>query len=358
MFKKLTVIVLVTLMLLGSAVAFAAPPAQTDGEVYTVQAGDWLSKIAEKYYGDVLAYPLIVEATNARAQEDDSFAVIVNPDLIEVGQQLWIPVQEGMATTVETMSEEAMSEEAMTEEAMTEEAMAEEVAHEAPHWGYEGDIGPENWGELADAFIDCKEGQSQSPIDIANPAPAELANLVFDYQPSAVKILNNGHTIQVNYDVGSSLTVDGKTYNLLQFHFHAPSEHAITGELFPAEMHLVHQNAEDQSLAVVGVMLTAGAENSAFQPVWDNLPAEEVTEQMTEAQVNAADLLPAVQTTYRYSGSLTTPPCSEGVSWFVMTEPVELSAEQLAAFEAIYSGNNRPLQPLNDRDLVEDTSAE
>jgi carbonic anhydrase len=338
MLKKTSVLIVLLLFALTvSAVSAAGPLPQEEGQAYTVQADDWLSKLAEKFYGDMMAYPAIVEATNAKAAEDSSFAHITDPDVIEVGQKLWIP---GADEAKELLAEQP-------------------VAHEKPHWGYEGEAGPEHWGSLDPSFAACGEGKSQSPVDIvhADATPQDLPNIAFHYQPTAVKIINNGHSIQVNYDPGSYIEVEGTRYDLLQFHFHAPSEHAFDGQLLDMEMHLVHKSAEDK-LAVVGVMLKGGAENAAYQPVWDNLPAEEGPEQVIDLQVNAADLLPAEQLTYRYSGSLTTPPCSEEVSWFMMTTPVELSAEQIAAFEAIYKGNNRPVQPLNEREILVDTSAE
>jgi carbonic anhydrase len=176
--------------------------------------------------------------------------------------------------------------------------------------------------------------------------------IVTNYQPSAVNILNNGHTIQVNYDTGSSIEVDGDTYNLLQFHFHAGSENTVDGSRFPLEMHLVHANAQG-GLAVVGVLFSEGAENAAFTGVWDNLPAAEGgPDTISGASVDASALLPADQTYYRFAGSLTTPPCSESVKWFVMQNSVEMSAAQLASFEAIYTGNFRPVQPMNAREFI------
>lgn len=223
------------------------------------------------------------------------------------------------------------------------------------HWSYEGEEGPLHWGQLDPSFAACAEGQSQSPIDLTAAANEDLPNISFHYQPSAVRILNNGHTVQVNYDPGSYMEINGQRYDLTQFHFHAPSEHAINGKLLAAELHLVHKSVGGQ-LAVVGVLLREGKENAAYKPVWDNLPAQQSPQTDAGVKVNAANLLPVNQTTYRYSGSLTTPPCTEGVSWFVMTEPVDLSAGQIAAFEKIFEGNNRPLQPLNERKLIKDIS--
>jgi len=227
-----------------------------------------------------------------------------------------------------------------------------EETHTDTHWGYEGAEGPTHWGDLNEAYTACKDGMAQSPIDITNPSGAELGEITFNYVPSAVNILNNGHTVQVNYDQGSYIEVDGTRYNLLQFHFHAPSEHAIAGKLAEMELHLVHSDA-DGNLAVVGVMLYEGKENNAYHPVMDNLPAEENPETNAGTTVNAFDLLPNEKTYYTYPGSLTTPPCSEGVRWLLLNTPVELSSAQIEAYTDIYLGNNRPVQPLNDRTILE-----
>jgi len=226
----------------------------------------------------------------------------------------------------------------------------------APHWTYEGEEGPEHWGELDKSFAMCGTGKSQSPIDVTASKEQDLSNISFHYQPSEVNILNKGHTVQVNYDVGSYMELDGVRYDVAQFHYHAPSEHALNGKLFPAELHIVHKSA-DGTLAVVGILLEEGAQNNAFQPFIDNLPADKSDVKDAGVKINAAELLPAVQTTYRYSGSLTTPPCSEGVHWNLMTTPVEISSEQLKALATLFEeGNNRPVQPLNDRPLIEDNT--
>ena len=225
-----------------------------------------------------------------------------------------------------------------------------------PHWTYEGEEGPAHWGELDSAYALCGTGANQSPIDVQSPKGQDLTNISFHYQPSEVNILNNGHTVQVNYDAGSYMEFDGVRYDVVQFHYHAPSEHALDGKLFAAELHIVHKNV-DGNLAVVGILFDEGAQNDALQPFIDNLPAEKSDIHDAGVTINAADLLPSVQTTYRYSGSLTTPPCSEGVHWNLMTTPVELSSAQLGALDALFEGgNNRPVQPLNDRTLAEDTT--
>ena len=223
------------------------------------------------------------------------------------------------------------------------------------HWTYEGAEGPDSWGKLDSTYATCGTGKSQSPIDLANPTKNDLSNIVFHYQPSEVRILNNGHTVQVNYDPGSYIEIDGQRYDLVQFHYHAPSEHTINGKSFAAELHLVHKSASGQ-LAVIGILLEEGAVNTAYQPLLANLPAEKSPEKDAGLKINALDLLPTEQTTFRYSGSLTTPPCTEGVNWNVMVTPVQLSADQIAAFQKIFEGNNRPIQALNSRAMVEDTT--
>jgi carbonic anhydrase len=224
------------------------------------------------------------------------------------------------------------------------------LAQEGVHWSYEGESGPEHWGQLSSGFAACAKGVEQSPVDIPAGAPVNPADIAFSYQPSAVNIFNNGHTVQVAYAKGGSITLDGVIYSLDQFHFHAASEHAIGGAHSPLEIHLVHKNAQG-GLAVVGVLLKAGAENPAYAPVLRNLPAQ-VSRQpapVAGAIVDANQLLPAQRGYWRYNGSLTTPPCSEGVKWLVMSTPVELSEAQIAAFTSLYKDDARPLQPFNSR---------
>ncbi|MCB9437609.1 MAG: carbonic anhydrase family protein [Anaerolineales bacterium] len=221
-----------------------------------------------------------------------------------------------------------------------------------PHWEYEGPEGPDHWGEL-DGYETCGTGRAQSPIDIADATALNLSDISFDYSPSAMNIHNNGHTIQVEYDAGSSITYNETTYNLAQFHFHHPSEHTINGEPAAMEIHFVHKDAAG-NLAVVGILLVEGEEdNEAYAPIFEHLPAEK-SDPEAMGEINAADLLPENAAFYTYSGSLTTPPCTQGVRWLVLTEPIVLSAEQIEAFAQIFELNARPTQPLNNRDLLED----
>lgn len=225
------------------------------------------------------------------------------------------------------------------------------------HWGYEGVVGPDAWGTLCPEFVLCSEGEFQSPIDISETTAAHLSDIEFNYKPTTLNIVNNGHTIQVNYDEGSHIEINGsQQYQLKQFHFHAPSEHTIGGKHAEIEMHLVHQNAEDE-LAVVGLLIERGSHRWSFRPMWDNMPENSGDRlHAKNVTVNAENLIPGNRLYYKYGGSLTTPPCSEGVKWFVLATPVEMSGAQIDSFKAIVYGNNRPVQPLNNRELHMDAS--
>jgi carbonic anhydrase len=220
------------------------------------------------------------------------------------------------------------------------------------HWSYDGEAGPEHWGELSPDYALCSTGQEQSPINIPAAAPLNPANLTYSYLPSSLTILNNGHTVQVNYDAGSELVIKGERYQLVQFHFHAHSEHTLDGHAAPLELHLVHSNAQG-ALAVVGVWIESGGENAAFAPIMSHLPASESPAQTVPGeQVDAQRLLPTERTYYRYNGSLTTPPCAEHVTWLMLKTPVEISAAQIGAYTALFDHTYRPTQPLNGRSFL------
>ena len=208
-------------------------------------------------------------------------------------------------------------------------------------WEYEGDRGPTQWGSLDQAFSTCADGAEQSPIDLAEAADGDFPAIQFDYGSRLATVVNTGHTIQVSLDRGGGITLGDTRYDLLQFHFHHGSEHTLGGVRLPMELHLVHRSARG-ALAVVGVLLREGAANEALAPVWTRLPSRADWAEALPDTIDVAALLPAARSTWRYRGSLTTPPCTEGVSWIVMTEPVTLSAEQIAAFGALYPHNYRP----------------
>jgi carbonic anhydrase len=216
-------------------------------------------------------------------------------------------------------------------------------------WGYSGKTGPEYWGELDPKFAMCSQGKNQSPVDITGTVKAELKPLAIAYGSTATEVLNNGHTVKVNFAPGSTLKIDGKSFTLLQYHFHTPSENAVDGKLYPMEAHLVHADKAG-NLAVVSVLFKKGAANADLAKILKKMPKKKGEKYaLNDANLGAETLLPKVRSYYRFIGSLTTPPCSEGVRWFVMSEPVELSTEQLKAFEAVMGKNNRPVQPINAR---------
>ena len=222
------------------------------------------------------------------------------------------------------------------------------------HWSYEGEGGPEAWGRLQPEFATCASGQRQSPIDIRDGIAVDLEPIVFDYQPGAFRVIDNGHTVQVNVAPGNFVGVGGRRYELLQFHFHRPSEERIAGRQFAMVVHLEHRSA-DGRLAVVAVLLDEGPAHPLVQLVWNNLPLEKHEEQAAPMPLDPASLLPNDRRYYTYMGSLTTPPCTEGVLWMVMKQPVTLSPEQAAIFGRIYPMNARPVQPGSGR-LVKESN--
>lgn len=234
--------------------------------------------------------------------------------------------------------------------ASAQEQKSEEkpMQNEHPHWGYTGTGSASNWGSLDETYHACKDGMKQSPVNINKFMQGQMPPLEISYKASPLAVANNGHTIQVNMEPGSTLSLDGKTYTLAQFHFHTPSEHYLDGAPYPMEAHFVHK-AEDGSLAVIGVMMKLGAHNPVIEGIWQNAPTTEGAKATDMVQVTASDLMPEDRGYYSYEGSLTTPPCSEGVRWIVLKNPIELSEKQLGAFQALFPVNARPVQPLGER---------
>jgi carbonic anhydrase len=222
----------------------------------------------------------------------------------------------------------------------------------APHWDYLGAAGPDAWSQLSSEYALCAKGQRQSPIDIRDGFAVQLDPIRFDYQTTPLRVIDNGHTVQVSPRVGSGIELSGRRFDLVQFHFHRPSEERINGRQFEMVLHLVHK-ATDGKLAVVAVMLARGQANPAVQTVWNHLPLERGAEVAPPASLDLAQLLPEDRRYLTYMGSLTTPPCSEDVLWLVLKTPVTLSAEQLAIFARLYPMNARPLQPTNGRMVKE-----
>ena len=214
------------------------------------------------------------------------------------------------------------------------------------HWEYEGEMGPENWGK---EFPTCGKGKSQSPLNIKGPFEKVRFNIVPDYKPGPLKILNNGHTIQVNVTPGSKIRIDGKAYDLLQFHFHRPSEEHINGKPSAMVIHYVHKN-DSGELAVLGVLLQEGNENPGIKTLWSHAPSKEGPEVAPDnVAFNPANLLPREMEFYHYDGSLTTPPCTEKVKFYILKTQVNIGKEQITQFP--FKMNARPVQPLNERKI-------
>ena len=219
-------------------------------------------------------------------------------------------------------------------------------------WAYEGDVGPQNWGKLNPLFSQCENGERQSPIDIRDGFRVDLDPLQFDYKQTKFNVTDNGHTIQVGVSNGLYLNVSGKNYELIQFHFHRPAEERIDGKAYAMVVHLVHKDM-DGKLAVVAILIEAGKAHDVVQSVWNNLPLEKKIIVKALQEIDLSQLLPKSLQYYTYMGSLTTPPCSEGVLWIVMKEPIEISIEQIGIFSRLYPMNARPLQKSSNRVIKE-----
>jgi carbonic anhydrase len=220
------------------------------------------------------------------------------------------------------------------------------------HWSYAGETGPAHWAELKPSFATCASGARQSPIDIRDGFQVDLAPIKFDYRPTGFNVIDNGHTVQVNLGFGNTIEAAGQRYELVQFHFHRPSEERIEGRAFDMVIHLVHKDQEGR-LAVVAVLLQQGSAHPAVQAVWNSLPLEKNQEQISPVPLDLNQLLPADRRYYTYMGSLTTPPCTEGVLWLVMKQPVTVSPDQVALFARLYPMNARPIQYSRNRTIKE-----
>ena len=231
------------------------------------------------------------------------------------------------------------------------------------HWSYTEEGGPAGWGKLSPVYAACDSGKSQSPVDLLSDAPEGSPKWKIEYKTTSLRIahnqqvdelINNGHTIQVSPEKGSTITYEGKLYELKQFHFHTPSEHTINGKHFPMEIHLVHQ-ADDNSLAVIGVLVMEGKHNKNFDQLikyLPNVPGEKKTHDSVKIEIGIT--VPKHLYAYHYIGSLTTPPCSGNVQWMVLKNPIAMSKDQITEFSSRMKNNNRPVQPMNDRTLTID----
>ncbi|MCX7759766.1 MAG: carbonic anhydrase family protein [Hydrogenothermaceae bacterium] len=219
------------------------------------------------------------------------------------------------------------------------------------HWSYEGETGPEHWADLAPENFWCKL-KNQSPVDISNTVEGQNPKLEISYKKEEdYKIINNGHTLQVNVPPANFVSLNGKAYQLIQFHFHSPSEHTIKGKNYPMELHLVHKSDKGE-LLVIGVMIKEGPSNGILREIFNQAPVEEGEKEL-KLPFNIYSLLPKNRDYYLYSGSLTTPPCTEGVTWIVLKTPITASKDEIEKFRTIMKHpNNRPIQPLNSRFIL------
>ncbi|MFE1599611.1 carbonic anhydrase [Methylobacterium sp. ID0610] len=223
------------------------------------------------------------------------------------------------------------------------------VAAEHVPWSYAGETGPEHWGTMDPAASVCSVGGQQSPLDIVGSTSASLPRVELAWKPLAGRIVNNGHTIQVDPASGSTMAVGGAHYELVQFHFHAPSEHRIEGRSFPMEVHFVHKDPQSGALGVLGVFMNPGRANPAFKALMDAMPGQAGAAATLPAGIDMKALLPASLRYFAYEGSLTTPPCSETVDWRVCVDPIEVAPEDIQRFTALYPMNARPIQKLHRR---------
>ena len=229
-----------------------------------------------------------------------------------------------------------------------------EAHHAKNHWGYADEVGPSHWGSLDKKYHMCSEGTTQSPINIVPTADIDLAPLALSYTTRGFTAIDNGHTVQVDIAGGSTFTIGSDVYELKQFHFHTPSENNINGKSFPLEAHFVHAT-DDGKLAVVAVMFEEGEANPTLAKIWKKFPLKTGVKSpfdLTAGEIKA--LMPSDKDYYKFTGSLTTPPCSEEVQWHVIKKPMTVSKEQVEAFFKIYGhSNNRPVQATNKRNIEE-----
>ena len=219
-------------------------------------------------------------------------------------------------------------------------------------WGYSGAVGSHHWANLSKDNVACL-GKNQSPVNLADFIDADLPAIAFSYRAGGHEIINNGHTVQVNYAKGSHIEIDDEKFHLIQFHFHSPSENTIKGQSYPLEAHFVHAS-DTGELAVIAVMYQAGIENKGLKKAWAHIPIHAGEQYSFTETLMAGDLLPDNKDYYRFNGSLTTPPCSEGVRWLVMKNTVMASRQQIDRFlSALHEPNNRPLQAINARPILQ-----
>jgi carbonic anhydrase len=290
-----------------------------------------------------------------RAAADTNMAPIKLADLKGVNAKLSESNDKDAADTMEEEDPHAKHDAHQPTEPTHGESKEAKLAEKKPehsHWTYEGKTGPEAWAKLDPEWSACA-GKRQSPIDIRDSVRLDLDNIKFDYKPSPLKIVDNGHTVQVIYVPGSSITVNGEQFNMVQFHFHRPAEERVNGRTFDMVAHLVHKNKEGK-LAVVAVLMQAAGENPFIRTLWTHLPLDTGVEvSVPTVSIDLNQFLPRSRGYFAFSGSLTTPPCTEGVLWIVLRSPIQVSRQQISVFAKLYKNNARPVQSANGRLIKE-----
>ncbi len=277
-------------------------------------------------------------------------ADVAEPNVVRVATQVAVPVTSARVPRPKAAAVHGAVATTTAERLAAEYRAGGDAAH--VHWDYAGSGGPDTWGQMKPEFSRCSSGTRQSPIDIRDGIKVNLEPVQFDYKPSAFRVLDTGHTVQVSVGPGNSIDVGGRRYDLVQFHFHRPSEERINGRQFDMVVHLVHKDI-DNRLAVVAVLLDRGSAHPLVQNVWNNLPLEKGDEVAARTTIDLNALLPTERSYFTYMGSLTTPPCSEGVLWMVMKAPMPISNEQIGIFARLYPMNARPIQSVRGRLIKE-----
>ncbi|MFM2346105.1 MAG: hypothetical protein RL654_858 [Pseudomonadota bacterium] len=335
-------------------------PAQA-GEAASAPAQISPAKAAAKAAAQAAAHPEAAKTEAAPAKESPATTAPARVSEEELRHRLEARIAAVRAAQVEhkpavrkpaPMSKAAVPAAALGAVAVAHAAAGHGSGHAAPHWSYGGDGGPAEWGKLQSEFSMCGNGKRQSPIDIRGGVKVDLEPIRFDYRPTGFNVVDNGHTVQANLGGGNTIEVGGRRYELVQFHFHRPSEERINGRQFEMVAHLVHKDPEGR-LAVVAVLMDQGKQHPMVQLVWNSLPLEKKEEMMSPAPIDMNLMLPEDRRYYTYMGSLTTPPCSEGVLWLVLKQPAQLSTEQLAVFARLYPMNARPIQQASGRMIKE-----
>jgi carbonic anhydrase len=288
-----------------------------------------------------------VTAATQRAREEEAEAELS----IKIAARLAV-MRANQAARVAAAAKARKAAAAQPKEAPVVVVATAPAPRHSNHWSYEGETGPANWGKINSDWAKCGTGTRQSPIDLRDGMKVDLEQITFDYHPSGFNVVDNGHTVQVTVGFGNYITVQNRSYELVQFHFHRPSEERINGRGTEMVVHLVHKDAEGK-LAVVAVLLERGTQNSMIQTVWNNLPLEKNDTVTPSVTLDANEILPARRDYFTFMGSLTTPPCSEGVLWLVMKQAMPASPAQMALFSRLYPLNARPTQPGGGRVIKE-----